>query len=346
MRKAKIGDRWVGDGYPTFISFEPGATHTGLESAKKLAKAAADAGADAVKFQTTYADELISSRESSDKVKFKTPEGWKKSSVYEDMKRRELSPEEWRELKAYCDDLGLLFISCPSGPRTIELLGEMDIAAIKVVKSDINNRYLIKLIAEQGKPVIFDARQKFEDVEIGCRICEDAGIKDIVIMHCPSGYPAEYAGIHLNVIPRIKEIFDYPVAYSDHSVGYYMNFVALGMGANFIEKTITLDKRAKAAEHFMSLEPDEAKEFVKKIREAEEALGDSRVIFKQRVKKDHLRSVMIAQDIDKGQTITIDDLTFKRPGYYFPVNRYEEVVGKKATRDLKAGEFISEDDFE
>jgi len=345
LRRAKIGDRWIGDGYPCFISFEPGATHTGLESAKKLAKAAADAGGDAIKFQTVYADELIASRETSDWVEFQTPEGWKKSRVYDDIKRRELSPEEWKELKAYCDDLGLLFISCPSGARSVDLLAEMDVAAFKIAKSDVNNRYLIKLVAEQGKPVIVDARQKFEDVEVACKICEDAGVKDIVIMHCPSGYPAEYAGVHLSVIPRIKEIFNYPVAYSDHSVGDHMNFVALGMGVDFIEKTITLDKTTKAVEHFMSLEPDEAKEFVRKIRDAEKAFGDSRVIFKSRVKEDHRRSVMAARDIRKGQTITIEDLTFKRPGFYFPVDRYGEVVGKRATRDLKAGEFLTGDDF-
>ncbi|NIA20658.1 MAG: N-acetylneuraminate synthase [Anaerolineaceae bacterium] len=344
MKCARIGDKTVGDGHPCFISLEAGATHTGLESARMMVEAAAEAGADAVKFQTVMADELMSHEDVM--IEYQTSQGKRSESVYQALKRRELSDQQWKELKAYCDELGILFISTPSGPATVDLLAEMNVAAIKVSKSDVNNRYLIKLIAGKGLPVIMDARERFEDVEIGVGICEAAGIEDIIIMHCPSGYPARYAGIHLRAIPHIKAIFDYPVAYSDHSVGDYMNYAALGVGANFLEKTITLDRSTDAVEHFMSLEPAELKRFVENIRNIEAAFGDPRIIFNSRVNATHRRSIITARPISKGREISIGDLAFKRPGTYMSVERYEEVLGSKATRDIAEGEFLDEKDFE
>jgi sialic acid synthase SpsE len=344
MKNAKIGDKIVGDGNPCFISLEPGATHTGLESAKQLAKAASDAGADAVKFQTVDTDELMSSEEMI--IEYETPQGKKQESIYDALKRREMTFDEWRELKRYCDEIGILFISTPTGPATVDLLAEIDVAAIKVAKADINNTPLIKHVAKKGLPVIMDAREKFEDVENGIRICEEAGIEDVVIMHCPSGYPAEHAGIHLSAIPRIKEIFGYPVAYSDHSLGDFMNYAAIGIGANFIEKTITLDKSVDAVEHFMSLEPQELSQFINNIRNIEEAFGNPRIIFNSRIKTRDRRSIMTKRAIKKGEEITFDALAFKRPGYYISVNRYEEVVGKKAKRDIEADVFLDFGDLE
>jgi sialic acid synthase SpsE len=344
MKCARIGDKIVGDGYPCFISMEPGATHTGLESAKALAKAASDGGGDAVKFQTIDTDEIMSSEEIM--IEYTTVGEKKKESVYDALKRRELSFDEWRALKSYCDELGLLFISTPSGPGTIDLLAEMKVAAIKVAKADVNNRYLIKLIAEKGLPVIMDAREKFEDVAVGIDICEKAGIEDIIIMHCPSGYPAEHAGIHLRAIPHIKSIFDYPVAYSDHSIGDCMNYAALGFGVNFIEKTITLDRSTDAVEHYMSLEPQEISNFIETIRDIEKAFGNPRIIFNSRVNVLHRRSIMTATKVKKGQTFTLESLAFKRPGTHISVELYEEIIGKKATRDLEAGVFLEKGDFE
>lgn len=252
MAVARIGTKMIGDGHPVLISFEPGATHTGLESAKRLCRTAAEAGADAVKFQTLRAEDLMLPHEDM-QVEYQTPKGKQSESIYGALKRRELTFDEWRELKAHCDDLGILFISTPSGKETVDLLMEMEVAAIKVSKSDINHRLLLDYIARQGLPVVLDGRERFEDVEEAVRICERHGLKDIVIMHCPSGYPAEHAGIHLSAIPHIRGIFDYPVGYADHSVGTAMNFAALGLGVDYIEKTITENRATNAVEHYMSL---------------------------------------------------------------------------------------------
>lgn len=343
MRTVRIGGRPVGEGHPVFISFEAGATHSGLENAKALCKAAAESGADAVKFQTVRAEDLMSSRETQ--IEFETARGKKSESVYGALERRELGFDDWRRLKDYCDALKLAFISTPSGPETVDLLAEIGAAAIKVSKSDVNHRALIDYIARKRLPVILDGRERFEDVEQAARICEGHGLHDIVVMHCPSGYPAQHAGIHLRAIRHIKEIFGYPVGYSDHSVGTAMNFAAIALGADLIEKTITADRATEAVEHYMSLEPGELKAFVQEVRAVEAALGDPRIIFSSRVNAEHRRSIQARRAIRKGATIRLEDLDFRRPGTRLPADRYQDVVGRTAARDIPAGEFLSTADF-
>lgn len=339
MAEARVGSRQIGDGHPCLISFELGATHTGLESAKRLCRAASDAGADAVKVQTVLAEEFMS-REHDLQIEYETTQGKSKESVYQALKRRELSREQWIELKSYCDELGIEFISTPSGPQTVDWLAEMNVAAIKVAKSDINHRLLIDYMARQGLPVILDARERFEDVENACQLCEVHGNRNVVIMHCPSGYPSSHAGVHLRTIPQIRSIFGYPVAYSDHSVGTAMNFAALAMGADMIEKTITENRATDAVEHFMSLEPDQLPDFVSQIRAVEAAMGDPRIIFSSRVKADNRRSVVAANSVRKGDIIHLEDLTFKRPGTKLPVDQYELIVGRPAATDIPAGHYL------
>lgn len=338
MRTAHIGHKTVGDGHPCFISLEAGATHSGLDSALELVEAAAAAGADAVKFQTVDTEELMSG--DNLRIEYRTQEGKRTESVFRALKRRELPEDDWRRLKRRCDELGILFISTPSGPRTVDLLADMGAAAIKVAKSDVNNRWLIRHIAGKGRPVILDARERFEDVENALRICEEAGVRDVVIMHCPSGYPAEHAGIHLRAIPQIKSVFGYPVAYSDHSEGEAMNFAAIGLGVNMIEKTITLDRDTDAVEHFMSLEPGELARFVRGIRAVEEAMGNPRIIFSSRVNAEVRRSIMASRAIRAGEAFGMDNLSFKRPGTHLSVDCLEQLLGRRAARDLAAGEFL------
>ena len=150
MSEIKIGSRLVGDGHPCLISLEPGATHTGLESAKALTKAAADRGADAIKLQTRTSDKLMATRDTQ--IEYDTVQGTKKESVYEAMKRRELTPDEWKELKKYADGLGLLFISAPSDKETVDLLVEMDVAAIKQMTTSVGQGGNLVLTRNPNNP--------------------------------------------------------------------------------------------------------------------------------------------------------------------------------------------------
>ena len=345
QRTIQLGNRQVGDGCPVLISLEAGATHSGIESAKQLAKAAADGGADAVKWQTVNADSLMADR--SQMVKYTTDLGEEKQeSVYDALKRRELTADQWKELKAYCDELGLLFISTPDSQQSIDLLVDLKADALKVSKSDINHFYMVEYMAQTGLPVILDGREKFDDVERCIRILESHQNLNTIVMHCPSGYPAEHAGIHLKTISQIKNIFGYPAAYSDHSVGEAMNFAAIALGANMLEKTITLDRGTDAVEHSMSLEPDEIAGFIDRVRSVEAAMGDPRIIFNSRVKPDLRRSIFAARDIVEGESISIDDLDFRRPGTHYPAEHYELVVGKKAKVTISAGQPIKPVDLD
>jgi N,N'-diacetyllegionaminate synthase len=345
MRAVKVGQKWVGDGHPCYISLEAGATHDGLETARKLVKAAADGGADCVKFQTIIVDEIMSPEAHSLQIDFTTPTGKKQESIYEALKRRQLTFDEWKTIRNYCRELNIAFISTPSGPQSVDWLVELKADALKVAKSDINNFFLIEYMAKTGLPVILDARERFQDVDRAMRICEKHNNPNVIIMHCPSGYPAEFSGIHLSVIPFIKQNFQVPVAYSDHSVGEIMCHAAIGLGVNFLEKTITLDRSTEAVEHFMSLEPQEIASFVKNIREIEQAMGDTRIVFNSRVKSDVRRSIFTSCDVKAGEKFSLNNMKFLRPGTGVSVEVYEELIGKVATRDLKANTMLSPTDF-
>jgi len=344
VKNIQIGNITIGDGYPTLISMEAGATHTGLSSAKTLAKAVASGGADAIKFQTVNADELISDQ--SQMISFINSEGeTMQERVYDALKRRELTRDEWHELKKYCDELDLLFISTPFSNECVDILVEIKAHAIKIAKSDINHFQLVDYVAQQGLPIILDGRERFEDVETCVSICEKHDVKDLVIMHCPSGYPAEHSGIHLSAIPHIRNIFGYPAGYSDHSVGTIMNYAAIALGADMVEKTVTLDKHTEAVEHSMSLEPSEIKGFVQSIRDVENALGDPRIIFNSRVKPEARRSIFAARKLSIGETIQLEDLAFRRPGTYFSAQNYEQVLGCTLKRDVESGAPVMRDDL-
>ena len=343
MVEIRIGDKKLGDRHPCLISMEIGATHTGVESAKKLLDAVAQGGADAAKFQTLNADRLMGDR--SPQIEYHTPDGKRSESVYQALKRRELSPDGWREVRSYSRSLGLLFISTPSDPETIDLLVELKADAIKIAKSDINCFPLVEYAAKTGLPIILDSRERFEDVCRSFEICRQQGNANVMIMHCPSGYPAESAGIHLSVIPHIRSIFNCPVGYSDHSLGTKMNFAALGLGTDMIEKTVSPDRTTDAVEHYMSLEPGEIGAFVRDIREIEDAMGNPRIMFTSRVNPNVRRSVVAGRGIMKGETVQLKDLDFRRPGTHLPADQYERIVGHEALHDIPEGTFLSPEDF-
>lgn len=343
-KSIRIGNKIVGDGSPCFVSFEIGATVDGIKSARKLIDTIAESGADAVKVQTIFVDEILSAEDSN--VDYTNAAGEKKStSIAQTLKKRELSREQWHELKALCDKKGLLFVSSPSGPKALTLLAELGAHAIKVSKSDINHYHFIKQVADTGIPVILDGREDVKHLRESFKICDEADNENVMVMHCPSGYPADKAGIHLNALLSLKEMFHCPIGYSDHTVGEHLNYTALALGTNFLEKTLTLDKTIEDVEHSMSLEPREATDFVNRVREVEAAFGDRNVIHSSRVNVSTRRSIQAARNIKSGSTLSIDDITFLRPGRYMPADQYMNAVGKTASKDIAKGEWLKAEDL-
>jgi len=344
VKKVKLGHKLIGEGEPNFIVFEGGGTHEGLEYAKKLVKAAAESGADAIKFQYVDSDRLYAKKDIT--VGYTTPTGKKEGNRYEMSKRRMLKEEEWLELINYCKELGITFFSTACFPEDVDFLVESGSAAIKINAGDSDHYYLIDYASRKGVPIILDGRAKYDELERGVQICEGNGNKDIIIMHCPSGYPARNDAVNLRVIKTLREVFKYPIGFSDHSRDKLMNYPAIVLGADILEKTITLDKATESIEHFMSLEPPEAKEFVQEIRAIEEAMGTARVMFSTQINSGGRRGIVAKRDIPKGKVIEIDDLDFKRPGNFIPAGDYQNVLEKKAKKDFSKDEFLEYEHLE
>lgn len=348
MKTVKIGNHNVGENYPTFISFEPGATYSSFDEAKQMLLSLIDSGGDAVKFQTFLpgdADRMMGKKDIT--IQFSDSYGKKEELVLDALKRRELSKEEWKKLIQFTKSNELIFITAPYFPETVDFLVENNVDAFKVSKGDVNNALLIDKIAKTGLPVIIDAREKLEDIDNAIKICIENKNEQIIIMHCPSGYPTEDAGVHLNALSFLQQHYEYPIAFSDHSPGDIMNYAAVTLGATMLEKTITTDKTISQVEHFMSLELSELKEFTQNIRKLEKAMGDSKILYSSRVEESARRSLISKRNIVKGTIITLDDVDFTRPGDQgISCSEGFKILGKKLTHDIPEGKPFRWDQFE
>lgn len=339
MKKVTIGNNTLTPEAPCIISLEAGSTFSDLEGAKKLVKAASSGGADAIKFQTFIsgdAERIMGKKDLI--VDYTTPTGKKSELILDAAKRRELSKDEWKELANYSHDLGLMFITSPYFQETVDFIVDLKVDAIKISKGDINNVLLINQAAKTGLPIILDGREKIEDVEKAVKICESNDNDQIVIMHCPSGYPTENSGVHLRAIGALQKKFDYPIGFADHSPGALMNYAALSLGVKMLEVTITSNKSIEHSEHFMSLEPQEIKPFIENIRAIEQAKGDPNILFSSRVPESNRRHLVAKKDISKGEEITYNLLDFQRPGNMgISVAEGFNILGKKSLNNISKG---------
>ncbi|MGB0376008.1 MAG: N-acetylneuraminate synthase family protein [Flavobacteriaceae bacterium] len=324
----------------THIVFEAGPTHTGIESAKQLADLAKNAGADSVKFQTIDADRLMADKNILFEYSYlhKDPDGNLsyipiKEPLYDILKRRYLSKDEWRELKLHCDSIGIhMFTTACYKDEVDFLVDELKIDSIKINSSDINQLDLIRYIARKGVNIQLDTGSSdLWEIEKAVIAIEEEGNENIIIHHCPSGYPARLESIHLNMIPTLKEMFpNYLIAFSDHNPGFEMDVAAISLGAGMVEKTITLDRFIKSCEHSYSLEGGELLEFTRVIRDVEVAFGDKRRILpplKRVSRKNTRRSPYALRELKQGELIQAADFEFKRPGNGLSEEEFEGLLG-------------------
>lgn len=336
-RMVEIGGRPVGGGAPVFLCFEGGATHTGFESATRMVELAAEAGVDAVKFQTVFARNMMSTQDVE--FEFGTTTGEKRESLYTLLQNRELPLPQWRALKQRADQAGIVFFSTPDSETTIDFLAELGAPAIKIAGGDMNNYPLIRHAARTGLPVLLDTRGTLGELERAVETCVRAGNEKIVIIHCPSGYPSAIASIRLRAIELYRRVFPYPVGFSDHSPGWDMNVAAIALGADFIEKTITFDLATPGPEHVMSLVPEQFRPFVAMMREVEQALGDPHVQLIDDTGRAKMnrgrRSVVLTRNGKAGEIVTADMITFKRPGFGIAPELASLVVGRRLMTDVE-----------
>ncbi|MSS27809.1 N-acetylneuraminate synthase [Desulfovibrio sp. PG-178-WT-4] len=308
---------------------------------------AVQAGADAIKFQIIDAKKIVPSKDTlfTYEVLKNRHTGERETiteSLQEILSRRELTFPEWVELIAYCKEKNLLFFATASNAEEMEFLANAGCACVKICSGDINYHHLLRQAARFPWVVQIDTGSAtLGEVEQAVDTLETAGCRNLIINHCPSGYPARLESINLRTVQTLRQMFPYPVAFSDHTPGTTMDIAAVALGADMLEKTITLNRCIRSPEHIMSLEPQEAEDFVRTIREVEIALGNPRRIMtpEERAQPPVVRrSVVAARDIIAGETLTQDMLDYARPGDGLPAHLDYLVLGKRSRRAYRQGE--------
>lgn len=346
--------RAIGDGHPCFLTFEAGPTHDGLETAKKLATVASEAGADAVKFQMVDPDRLVADKKQmfSYQILVDRETGALKpveEPLYDLLKRRALTRDEWSALKAHCDGLGLAFFATIAFEDELAFLAELGCHGVKIASADVNFNQLLRAAAQTGMQIQLDTgNASIGEIETAIDVIRAVRDVEIVVHHCPSGYPASAENVNLNIIPSMKRLFGIPIAYSDHYPGWEMDIAAITLGANLIEKTITLDRMTPSVEHVMSLEPAEASRFVKVVRDVEKGFGSSRreLTPAMRKSRDMIRRSAFLSAPAKGGT-KIEDLPviFRRPGTGIGPDVFETLGGLALRADLPEGAMLKRGDL-
>ena len=343
-KRIQIGNRYVGEGEKTFVVAELSANHLhDFNRAKAIIKAAADAGADAVKLQTYTADTITLN---CDTEYFQIHEGsvWDGRTLY-DLYEEAYTPWEWQpKLLQYANELGLECFSSPFDFTAVDFMKEMNMPAYKVASFEITDIPLIRRMAKTGKPVIFATGVAHpEDIELALRTCREEGNGKIILLKCTSQYPAPYDSMNLKVIPDMAERYDCLTGLSDHSMGTAVAVGSVALGARMVEKHLTLKRADGGPDAVFSMEPDEFKKMVDEIRIVEQARGT--VTYKltkaQEKSREDCRSLFVAEDIKAGETFTAENIRSVRPGFGLHTKYYEEILGKTAKTDLKTGTPLS-----
>jgi len=339
-----MGNKSMSGGGQCFIIAEAGVNHNGdVELAKKLIDAAADAGADAVKFQTFKVENVVI--KNAEKAEYQKETTERGESQYGMLKKLELTEYDFKELADYAKENDILFLSSPFDKESVDLLDEINVPVFKVASGEITNFPLLRHIAEKGKPIILSTGMAtLGEIEDALRVIKGAGIDDVVLLHCVTSYPAKMEDVNLRVIETLKHAFKLPVGVSDHTSGITVPIAAVSRGAVVIEKHITINKNLPGPDHKASLEPDELKEMVVAIRDVEKALGDGIKLptkEEEEIKKVARRSVVAKVDIPKGTTIAKDMLNVKRPGIGIAPKYIDIIVGKKAEENIRKDEIVT-----
>lgn len=345
MNAIRIGDRWVGPGHPTYVIAEVGSNFDGdLDQAKYLADLAKECGADATKFQSFRAAEIVS--RTGFRVKCSFQANWDRP-VY-DVYRAAEFPRPWhRELADHCRNIGIDFLSSPYDREAVDLLCELDVPALKIGSGDITHFELLRYLAHTGKPLVLGTgASTLGEVEEAVDLLRGEGNDQIILLQCITQYPSPIDQANIRAMQTLAQAFDLPVGYSDHSLGITVPLGAVALGACVIEKHFTFDKTRRGPDHPHALDVPEMTEMVRQIRLLEQALGspvkrvepcESETVVLQR------RCLFAARDIRAGEVIAAEDVIALRPMIGIPPKFLPLVVGRQAQADIPAGEPITWD---
>ncbi|MCK4322972.1 MAG: N-acetylneuraminate synthase family protein [Armatimonadetes bacterium] len=337
----QIGDRRVGPGEPTYIIAEAGINHNGNpETARKLIEVAVEAGVDAIKFQKRdlrcqYAPELFSDLADADKeLQYLIPF----------LEQAELPDHVVRNLAEEARQQGLEFLCTPWDEASVDFLESLDMPAYKISSPDLTNLFLLEHAVATGKPLIISTgMSRWEEIVATVQFLKDRDV-EFALLHCQSTYPAAFRDIHLRAMERLAQ-FGVPVGYSGHERGIAISTVAAALGACIIERHITLDRTMRGPDHAASIEPQGIAKQVRDIRLMEQALGKrERPLARGEIINRHAlrKSLVAVEDIPAGTVITREMLTARGPGSGVNPQRYPEVIGRPAPRNIRQGEQLRE----
>ena len=341
MNTVMIGDRPVGAGAPVYIIAEAGSNHDrDLAQARRLIEAAAEAGADAVKFQTFTADRIVARTPTRAKyLDAILPADKTMSELFSDLEL----PYEWHaELKDYAETCGLDFVSTPFDHQAVDLLDGIGVKVFKVATYELWHLPLIRDVASRGKPVICSTGMaNIGEVQAAVDAVRSTGNEQLILLHCVVNYPPPFAELNLRAIETMGRAFGVPVGWSDHTPGWTAPVVATALGAAVIEKHFTTDRTRSGPDHRFALEPGELAAMVRAIRDAQASLGDGVKRMAPTEADLYLtarRSLFAARSIESGSIVTAEDVAILRPGTGLEVRDLDHVVGRTAQRRIERHE--------
>lgn len=325
-----------------FIIAEAGVNHNGDKNlAIRLCDAAKAAGVDAVKFQTWKTEKIVTKSAAlaeyqennlSDKV----------ASQFEMLKQLELSYNEFVEVRDYCNQIGIQFLSTPDTEEDMDFLLSLGIPILKIGSSEVTNIPFLRAIGKRRQKVILSTGMStLSDVEKAYNTLLESGANEVSLLHCTTNYPCPYNEVNLQAMQTLKAAFKCQVGYSDHTMGIEVPIAAVAMGAEIIEKHFTLDKNMEGPDHKASLDPCELKQMVDSIRNIEKALGDGIKrpnASEQKNAEVVLKRIIANKPIKKGDILGTDNLSLLRSSAGIPAKFWDLVAGKAAKRDYKEDE--------
>lgn len=328
-----------------YVIAEAGVNHDGrLEQALRLVAAARAAGADGVKFQVFRAAELATAAAPTAAYQAGSAGG----SQRELLSRLELSDADFRRIRDHCRAVGIDFLATPFSPSDVRRLVELDVPALKIASTDLNNPPLLHAAATTGRPLIVSTgAATAAEIHAAVQWLADWGAAGrLILLHCVSAYPTPLAAANLRAIGALRDAFGVPCGFSDHTTATAVGAWAVAAGAGLLEKHFTLDRSASGPDHAMSLDPPQLAEYVAGVRQAEAALGDGRrglTPLEAEVRAVARKSVVAAVPLRAGVTLTPEMLTLKRPGGGIPPEQLPAVVGHTVVRDVPADTVLTWD---
>ena len=348
MDLISIHNKIIGPGQPCYIIAEAGVNHNGdVQRALALIAEAAKAGADAVKFQTFSAENLVT--RTAKMAGYQVKNTGEEKSQFDMLKALELPLSAYPELQSYAGSLGIDFLSTPFDETAVDFLGKLDVPLFKVGSGDMNNHPYLRKIAVWKRPVILSTGMAdLDEVLESVSVLRNAGLNEIIVLQCTTNYPAQNHEINLRAMQTLHQQTGCITGFSDHTESILAAIVSVALGASVLEKHFTLDKNLPGPDHKASLEPGELKRMITQIREAETMLGDgikkpnpSEISIREVARK----SIVSARNIPAGKIITSEDIICKRPGNGIQPREWEKIIGKTAKEAIEEDCLLSWDDI-